>query len=156
MLGYIISDKKEINVFEHEIKSFDILHKTDLNIFVVKNNKVLYKNNIILNASRYQHIKILEWYKNSGYEIGSIFSAIFCASHSGNVEILNWVKSCVNKFKYRNKFVYWANKNAINFYVELMHIKKIIKWCNFKINIRTLKTIKFKTRNNYIKGYNKN
>ena len=39
MLGYIISDKEKINVKEHEIKSFDILHKTDLNIYVIENNK---------------------------------------------------------------------------------------------------------------------
>jgi hypothetical protein len=43
MLGYIISDKQKINVKEHEIFSFDILHKTDLNIFVIKNNKVCIK-----------------------------------------------------------------------------------------------------------------
>jgi hypothetical protein len=50
MLGYIISDKDKINVEDHEIKSFDVLHKTDLNIFVVKNNTILYKNNIIIRA----------------------------------------------------------------------------------------------------------
>jgi hypothetical protein len=47
MLGYIISDKENICIDEHEIFSFDILHKTDLNIFVIENNKVLYKNNYI-------------------------------------------------------------------------------------------------------------
>ena len=56
MLGYIISDKENINVKEHEIQSFDILNKTDLNIFVVENNKILYKNNIIRNASYCGHI----------------------------------------------------------------------------------------------------
>jgi hypothetical protein len=61
MLGYIISDKSKINIEEHEMKSFDILHKTDLNIFVIKDNKVLYKNNIIGYASTYGHIEVLEW-----------------------------------------------------------------------------------------------
>ena len=68
MLGYIISDKSESNIEEHEIFSFDILHKTDLNIFVIENNKVLYMNNIINHASYYGHIEVLEWFKNSGYE----------------------------------------------------------------------------------------
>ena len=56
MLGYIISDKNEINIENHEIQSFDILHKTNLNIFVIKNNEVLYKNDIINNAYYYGHI----------------------------------------------------------------------------------------------------
>ena len=56
MMSYIISDKNKINVEEHEIINFDILHKTDLNIFVIENNKILYKNNIIRNASYCGHI----------------------------------------------------------------------------------------------------
>ncbi len=68
MLGYIISDKEKINVEEYEIKSFDILHKTDLNIFVIENNKVLYINNIINIASYHGNVQVLEWFKNSGYE----------------------------------------------------------------------------------------
>ncbi len=42
MLGYIISDKEKIKVRGHKIFSFDVLCKTNLNIFVVENNKVLY------------------------------------------------------------------------------------------------------------------
>jgi hypothetical protein len=38
-------------------------------------------------------------------------------------------------------------KNFINF----IHIKKIILWARCK-----KKALKFKTKNNYIKGYNKN
>ena len=57
MLSYIISETSRINVENYEIQSFNILlHKTNLNIFVIKNNKVLYKNNIINNACRYGHI----------------------------------------------------------------------------------------------------
>ena len=50
MLGYIISDKENINVIEHEIKNFDVPCHTNLNIFVVKDNKILYKNDIVFNA----------------------------------------------------------------------------------------------------------
>jgi hypothetical protein len=60
MLGYIISDKEEINVEEHEIFSFEVLCKTNLNIFVIKDNKVLYVNNIITCASYHGHIQVLE------------------------------------------------------------------------------------------------
>ena len=65
MLGYIISDKKTINVEEYEIKSFDILTDTLVNICIIKNNEILYKNNIIKNAVIYNHIEILEWFVKS-------------------------------------------------------------------------------------------
>ena len=88
MLGYIISDKNEISVKNYKIKSFDILHKTDLNIFVIENNKVLYKNDIIINASEYGHIQVLEWFKNSGYEFKYDENAIRTASRNGHNQIL--------------------------------------------------------------------
>ena len=68
MLGYIISEHDKINVENYEIKSFDILHKTDLNIFVIENNKVLYKDNIVYFASQNGHVQVLEWFKYSGYK----------------------------------------------------------------------------------------
>ena len=58
MLGYIISKNNDINVIEHEIQSFDILHKTNLNIFIVGSKGIFYKNNIILNASCYGHVQV--------------------------------------------------------------------------------------------------
>ena len=127
MLGYIISDKNEIIVKNYEIQSFDILHKTDLNIFVIQNNKVLYKNFIILNASNYGHIQVLEWFKNSGYEFKYSKYAINRASYYRHIQIVEW-------FKKRN-------------------VKKVIKWSK---PLKFLKTIKFKTHNKYLKGYQKN
>ena len=40
------------------------------------------------------------------------------------------------------------------FLTQNIHIKKIIKWN--KENFKIIDVIKFKTKNNYIKGYNKN
>ena len=128
MLGYIISDKNEINVKNYEIQSFDILHKTDLNIFVIENNNVLYVNNIIIHASAYGHVQVLEWFKNSGYKFKYKRYAIYCA------------------FRYREVKV-------LKFYSNNINIKKLIIWRNKKIFI---KTIKFKTNNKYLKGYQKN
>jgi hypothetical protein len=119
MLGYIIFDKETINVEKHEIQSFDILHKTDLNIFVIKND-------IINNACHYGHIQVLEWFKNSGYEFKYDKWAFYYASYYNHIQILKW-------FKNRN-------------------VKKVIKWTHHKFN----NTFKYKTKNNYIKGYNKN
>ena len=125
MLGYIISDKENINVEEHEIQRFNILHKTNLNIFIVKNNKVLYINNIINYACYFGHIQVLKWFQKSGNTLKYSKSAIYNASLYNYTKILEW-------FKNRN-------------------IKKVIKWSS-----KSLKTIKYKTKNNYIKGYNKN
>ena len=214
MLGYIISDKYEINVKNYEIKSFDILHKTDLNIFVIENNKVLYMNGIIDYASKYGHIEVLDWVINSGYEFDCDECAINDASCYGHVKVLEWFKNYGYEFKYNEYAINYASKNghikilewfknsgyefkyneyAINyasfnghiqvlewfensgykfkytrdaivyssfhrhiqvlkFYCNL-NIKKIIKWAR---KIIFIKTIKFKTNNKYLKGYQKN
>ena len=109
MLGYIISDKNKINVEEYEIFSFDILHKTNLNIYVIKNNKIVYKNYIIENACKYEHIQVLEWFKNSGFKF----------------------KYCRNAFK--TKFI-----KILKFYSYHFNIKKLIKWSS-NIFIKTIK-----------------
>ena len=110
MLGYIISDREEIKVEEHEIKSFDILHKTDLNIFVVENNKVLYKNDIINNACCYGHIQILEWFKKSDYEFKYDENAINHTSKDGHIQILEWFKNSDYEFKYDEDSINYASK----------------------------------------------
>jgi hypothetical protein len=214
MLGYIISNKEEINE-EHEIKSFDILHKTELNIFVIENNKVLYKNDIINNGCKYGHIQVLEWFKNSGYEFKYDKWAIILASENGHIHVLDWFKNSDYEFKYDEDTINYASENgkvqvlewfknsdyefkynvkAINwasdkghiqvlewfknseyefkydnqtfhfvsvfgevqilkFYCDNINIKKLIKWSNKNIFI---KTIKFKTHHKYLKGYQKN
>ena len=215
MLGYIISYKNEINIEEYEIKSFDILHKTDLNIFVIENNKVLYMNDIINHASYYGHIEVLEWFKNSGYEFeynkyeyainnaagngyieilewfknsGYEFKyneyAINYASENGHIQVLDWFKNSGYEFEYNKDAIKWASKNGhikildwfknsgyelytrdaivyssfnghiqvLKFYCNL-NIKKLIKWSK---KIIFIKTIKFKTNNKYLKGYQKN
>ena len=120
MLGYIISDKNEINVENYEIKSFDILHKSNLNIFVIENNKILYKNNIINNASCYNHIQVLEWFKNSEYEFEYSETAIFFASMHGHIQVLEWLKN----FGYNCKFYYTL---AINYASKYGHIQ-VLEW----------------------------
>lgn len=162
MLGYIISEKSHINIKTNKVHSFDVLHKTDLNIFVVKNETLLYKNGIIFNATYYKHIKVLEWFKKSG-NILKIDKNIICiASKFGYVKILEWFKKNNLKLKF--------HRNVI---VETKSIKILKFWCEHKIknvilciknsfvlkrivNKIFIKTIKFKTKHNYLKGYNKN
>ncbi len=182
MLGYIISDKNAINVENYEIKNFDILHKTTLNIFVIENNKVLYKNYIINNASLYGHIQVLEWFKNSGYEFEYDEWAINYASKYGNIQVLEWFKNSGYEFKYNINAINYATINGhiqvlewfknsgykfkyskkafrttfiktLKFYNNNINIKKLIAWTS---EIIFVKSIKFKTQNKYFKGYYKN
>jgi hypothetical protein len=100
MLGYIISKKSHINIKTHKVYSFDVLCKTNLNIFVVKNETLLYKNGIIFNATFYNHIEVLEWFKKSG-NILKIDKNIICiASKFGYIKILEWFKNSGYKFYY--------------------------------------------------------
>jgi hypothetical protein len=100
MLGYIISDKDVINVKNYEIKPFNILKYTYLNIFVIENNKVLYKNDIVYYACKYGHIQVLKWFKNSGYRLKYGEEEISNASKYGYVQVLEWFKNSSYGFKY--------------------------------------------------------
>jgi hypothetical protein len=146
MLSHIISDK-------NEIKSFDILHKTDLNIYVIEDNKTLYKNNIIIEAYQYGHIQVLEWFKNSGYEFKYDIWAFNNACQSGQVQILEWFKNSGYEFKYNEQAINFSSLKKVLEWFKNRNVKKVIKWSK---PLKFLNTIKFKTKNNYIKGYNKN
>ena len=117
-MGYIISDKLEINIEEHEIQPFDILHKTNLNflhktnllnIYVIENNNILYSNDIINNASIFGHVQVLEWVKNCGYKFKYVYSAINYASENGQIQVLEWFKNSGYKFKYDEWTIFSAS-----------------------------------------------
>ncbi len=112
--------------------------------------------NSINRASRNGDVQFLEWFKNSGYEFKYDNYAIFYASENGHVHVLEWFKNSGYEFKY--------DKNAINYASSNGHIK-VLKFCCINLNIKKLikwssnnfiKTIKFKTYNKYLKGYQKN
>jgi hypothetical protein len=116
-----------------------------------------YNNNPIYYASRYGHIEVLEWFKNSGYEFKYNKFVIIYASYNRNIKVLEWFKNSGYKFKYSSEnVIMFASENEHNTVLEWFknycNIKKIIKISNSDYR----KTIKFKTKNNYIKGYNKN
>ena len=102
------------------------------------------------------HIQILEWFKNSKYEFEYDNNAIIYASNSGHIQVLKWFKNSKYKFKYDNRAIKWASfygkVEILDWFKNYCNVKKIIK-----IAISAyIKTIKYKTKNNYIKGYNKN
>ena len=190
MSGYIISNKKKINIKKHKIQSFDILCKTNLNIHIVKDNKICYVNDIIKNASYHGHIDVLEWFKMSGYEfkIENVESGIMNASKIDQYKILEWFKNIgynFNKITLLNNIIFcatlfekinvlkWIKKNKYFKYdfwalYEIFKSYKIFKFYVEEIKVHSKKiiilspennfvnTYQFKTKNNYIKGYNKN
>jgi hypothetical protein len=110
----------------------------------------------ILQASRTGDFEFLEWFKNSGYEFKYSEWAINLACYYGNVQVLEWFKNSDYEFKYDRNAIYYACMNG-NFQV----LEWLKNYCNNKKIIKIsksiyIKTIKFKTKNNYIKGYNKN
>jgi hypothetical protein len=115
MFGYVISVKNKIIVKNHEVKSFDILYdleKKKINIFIVYNNEVLYKNKIVLNALMYGHVQVLEWFKNSGYVFKNIKKSIYIACFYGHVQLLEWFKKSGFKIKYDKEAVFCASENG--------------------------------------------
>ena len=261
MLGYIITPDHNINPKNHAIQNFDVLQKTHLNIYVIENDTILYKNNIFKNACIHNHDVVLEWFIKSGYDYffndyhdneiykafmnnsiqvlewflrsnldlkydskeiiknlafnNDIFmlewfynskynfimtkDAIIGACQNSHVNVLEWLKSknfiknkaygVLQATIYGNyEILEWYKKNnfkiiytryyvrnsgciqCLNFWIEIVNIKKIImwlspvyfdsylsrdtvKWLNPRMFIKTLK---FKTKNKYFKGYKKN
>ena len=168
MLGYIISDKKNININEHEIKSFDILTDTLTNICIIKNNEILYKNNIIKNAVIYNHIEILEWFvksrKNIFYRkyddwVFGDWKILISASEFGNIEILNWIEK--NEIFVNDEYVMDAIEQAtinnhLNVFEWFKNSKYGLKYCKsvfFHGNIEILEWLK---KNNYKIKYDEN
>jgi hypothetical protein len=130
------------------------------------------------------HVHILEWFKNKGHIIKHDRDNVETASRHGNVKLLKWFKNSGYEFKYDKWAIYYAgvvrNKKVklnkiLNFFVTNIHNKKVIIWSDSFIHttyyqrnqiitikkkmspsLKFIKTIKYKTKNNYIKGYNKN
>ena len=115
-----------------------------------------FNENEMTKASFNGDIKFLEWFKNSGYEFKYNEWAINKASKNGHIQVLEWFKNSGYKFKYNTEGIYHASRSGhfqvLEWFKNYYNIKKIIKISDSVYN----KTIKYKTKNNYIKGYNKN
>ena len=72
---------------------------------------------------------------------------------NGHVQVLEWFKNSGYKFKYRKNAFKINFIKILKFYNDNFNIKKLIKWSN---KIMFIKTIKFKTPQKYLRGYQKN
>jgi len=61
-------------------------------------------------ASANGYVDVLEWFKNSGYELKYTFRSINFASKNGHVDVLEWFKNSGYEFKYTSYAVNWASK----------------------------------------------
>jgi hypothetical protein len=124
-------------------------------------NYLLNNQSLIFNLlSSKGDIKILEYYKNIGFNFNDSFivDVFFTTSACmyGYEQLLKWLKT-FPFFKYNNDSIFIASYNEhikiLKFFIQTIHIKKVIK---FSKPVKIITTIKYKTKNNYIKGYNKN
>lgn len=185
MFGYIVSEEEVPNIKNYDVQSFDMLCHTVLNISIVKNNKILYVNDIEKNATKKGHITVLRWFKNSGYGFSDRIYDYACTY--GSIKVLNWIEKNLNvniwpyaisnasKNGHVHIFEYLKKHRLLkyNYFVIVIASKEkyyqILKWfvdINVKIillysnrktkTIKFLKSIRYKTKNKYLKGYNKN
>lgn len=121
---------------------------------------------VFTNACMNENIEILKWFKQNNY-LKNIKTHTDTAIEYGKIKCLDWFKSIGFKIKYNysalidaynyNRRVDIFSKN--NFYLFYAWLKKNnYKHKNYKkiIKICKCKYIEFKTKNKYLKGYNKN
>jgi hypothetical protein len=75
------------------------------------------------------------------------------AIDNNNIKILKWLKINFGLKHWKYAFLYMYRRYRIivlNFLIQNVKIKNVAKGFDF------IKTIKFKTKNKYLKGYNKN
>ncbi len=114
------------------------------------------KNKIINYAIDNNNVKILNWYKNFGYYCYYDYNMIVHAFNNGNIEFLKWLKINFGLKHWKNAFLYMYRRYRIivlNFLIQNVKIKNVVKVAK---GFDFIKTIKFKTKNKYLKGYNKN
>ena len=104
-------------------------------------------------ASKHGNIQVLEWLKNSGYKLKySKYTISLSCSESNFENILfdYFMGRDVNKAK---KQLSTKNARVLYFFIQNINVKKVIKW---SYPSKFIKSNKFKTKNNYMKGYYKN
>ena len=122
-------------------------------------------DNIIENVVRQHYVHILKWLKHIKYHFKKNLTLIRILFEIRNNEIFNFFKNTFDLFKCYKWFVIVYgiyNFTFLNWFSNI-NVKKVINFEARKgyslinnIKKKFLKTIKFKTKNNYMKGYNKN
>ena len=104
------------------------------------------------------HIQVLNWFKNYGYEINYYSEwAINFAFYYKHNQVLELLK---NNFNVK-KFIILSNSDYDTIKNQTVVLIMGANFRSVQKNITTsnsdyIKTIKYKTKNNYMKSYNKN
>jgi hypothetical protein len=130
-------------------------------------------DNSIIIAATNGNVELLNWYEKNGYKSKIEFVALQNAYNNGHYKVLEWIKKSIyplRKYK-KNNLRWYSPLKIILIFIKKICIKKVIKWLDIDIKgldihlndvdinefkVKEVKGIKFKTKNNYIKGYNKN
>ena len=146
---------------------FELLLKILGYNFVVENNKVFHMNEIFSNsfqelliqdssfqeASIHGDIRGLEWLKSLGFKLK--YSKYTISLSCSKSKFSNLLLMAIVGYDIEEEKKILSTKNALtlNFFIKNINIKKVIKWA---YSSKFIKSKKFKTKNNYVKGYNKN
>lgn len=151
MLGYVISKKENINVYNYEVKNLNVLCDTADNIFIVENDVILYKNDIVENACRYKHYDVLEWFVCSGYltkykNTRKKYRLLLFAFEYGYYEILQCIEHEKFCFDGDEKDCYPYDYELFEAAMARVYMKgdfRFIKWIkkNIKIKFKKLSYI---------------
>jgi hypothetical protein len=148
---------KHIQVLKWLIKSKYIIKKIDSNICNYKKGSILcLRFNEYRDAFYSGSIKILKWVKKFDNNFKNSIKKFYIDFHivRNNVKFLKYLDTNYYKNRYSNKPFYGlTHTKTLNFLIHKINIKKIIMWT---VAWKSKKIIKFKLKNNYLKGYKKN
>ena len=127
---------------------------------MVENNKVFYMfqgasiyDLFFEEASIHGNIRGLERHKSLGYKLKYSKYTISLSCSESNFSNLLLMAIMGYDIEEEKKLLSTKNALTLNFFIKNINIKKVIKWA---YSSKFIKSKKFKTKNNYIKGYNKN
>ena len=110
-------------------------------------------DNSILIAATNGNLELLNWYEKNSYKSKISTFVLENAYSNGHHKVLEWItKSIYPLSEYNRRYLRcYIPLKILSIFIRKIFIKKVIKWININA-----KGIKLKTKNNYIKGYNKN
>jgi hypothetical protein len=155
-------NKCSFNVFLDNSPYYEEINVKTYNSKYFKNEsetvKKYFKTNSVLLAVKNGHYNIVKWILNynKNYINGPRHEIMTRACEYNRFEIIMLLKKFLNQKYILNKIVYISFKfNRSN--ILLWVLKMLLKSCTiYKFKHKILRNLRFKSKNKYLKGYNKN
>ena len=154
-LIYRASIYGHIQVLKWLKKSKYSIKLENLNSYYEKKATIFFRFNSYLEAFMRGFCKILKWFDKLNHNFKNNKQLkIDCHIKKNNVKFIKYLTNNNYKIFYsKTPYHSLTDMKTINFLIDKINIKKIIKWT---VLFKSKKIIKFKTKNNYLKGYKKN